>query len=76
MQALFTDFRNRLRVLRKQVETSRDFDMACIKAILDEDIFNDRIILYRIEEYEETETFSKQSLLRFLSLWECSLSDD
>lgn len=74
MQALFTDFRIRLRFLRTEIESIPDFDMARFKALLNDESFNDRVILYRIEEYERTVKFEKNTLLCFLSLWECSLS--
>lgn len=75
MQALFTDFRKRLRFLRTEIESISDFDMARFKALLNDESFNDRVILYRIEEYEQAAKFEKNTLLRFLSLWECSLSE-
>ena len=73
MSALFKEFKLELRKVRKSIEAQDQFSLSYVVSSLDESDFYQKVILYRILEHQASEAFTKESLLRFLSLWEIEL---
>lgn len=73
MSALFKEFKLELRKVRNSIEEQESFSLAYVISLLDEKNFYQKVILYRILECQASKAFTKESLLRFLSLWEIEL---
>lgn len=73
MSALFKEFKLELRKIRNNIEEQEYFSLSYVVSLLDENNFYQKVILYRILEHQSAEAFTKESLLRFLSLWEIEL---
>ena len=72
MHALYQNFRQELRELRRMIEDP-GWEMKQTEEYLSSDEFYRQIIKYRINEYFHGKKPTKKELLKLLSLWEMDL---
>lgn len=83
MSDLFKEFKRDIRIVRRYIETWDEFSFNSLVDYLDDDIkkdeyynldvFNKKVLLFRLIDQNREEPFDKQSILKYLSEWEISL---